>query len=940
MMDNREVRTYRIKDFFGENIDSGKIEFLRDERIVHQQDFVNGRAYITVPDNVAPGLYDIVSYRDDGVSYRVNDVFIAFTPHFYRHAQLHGDLQLLGGNFDGEPIESGKINPEFYNYIDQVGNLKEALDRIARYYAPTGLRWGGTINLGQKIKVEKGQMVYEGETISWDDTYLDYPDVGTHRIGILEGKMSIGDVDFPIATVYRDSDDWTYIDRNLGYIPQERNGNLYYFTAYENTLDDVDVTFDTPEMLQGKFHDSKVYGSAKVGQKDRLSFKFHGTGPVMEYGRLYVYATESYFILFLEEVILTALPRFTNSGVEIDTRLGLIFTSYGDEGYIQYRTPMAYEESAIYFMQGDEVEEKEEDLRKDTLGILPLISEPRDWEIVENGSAIVSYDENYYAKVMLDQPDIYWRLGDEQTNTVDRMGNFNGTLYGSITTGDPNVPLDLEMASSYKFNGGYVQFVVPSMITPEAFTLECWLYPEEIRHQGICVRGDYGWQLRMDNQGRVIYENYPALDGHVETSPLEINEWTHIIALYDPSTNEMKIYKDGVLEDSIATYSGNAQRNLLTYNQSSAEEGTTNGIIGTGCNVEASNEDVYQGKYSFKATCTVAVDYTLNTYAIQHRVPANQSTSAQLAMKAPVGKNVRLELVCRTAIENNYIRNANISVTANGEWQVLDVVLGASDVDSIVHINLRTSDGEVGDITYVDNLQLEYGNQPTPWQPGTGGPGSTIELSPSSNGNTPVRRPRKNLLTYNQSSAEEGTTSGVGSWGTSTNVSASSEYVIEGDYSFRLEATATGGSVGMETRNPPTIPASTSIAAQFGFNAMSGKNVQLTISYRNPSTNAFVASEAAPFITTDGTNQVATFTSVSPAQQTTATLIVRIVSPITGDVLYADNLQLEHGSEATEWEPGGEPYIARWKGNMDEVAYYTKTLPEERILAHITPSEV
>lgn len=390
-MDNRETRTYRMKDFFGENVDSGILKFLQSGRTVHEQRFTNGRANVTIPDNVPPGLYDVVSSRDDGAVYTVSDVFIAFSPHYYRHAQLHGDLKLLGGNFSGDPIESTKVHSDFYTYLAQQGNLKEALDRVAQYYSPTGLRWGGSIHLGEKIEVDKGEMVYEGNVYSWETTHLDYPEVGTYQLGITEGELTIDEsVEYPFATIYKDANDWVYIDKNLGYIPQERNGELFYFTGYEKTVYDVDISFDAPELLQGRVYDDIVYGPAEIGVKDRVRLDFAGTGPVFEFGRLYVYATENYFILFQEDTILTALPRFTNSGIELDARKGLIFTSYGDGGSVHWRGYVPYEEATLRFLQGDPVVEYQRDLRRDTLGIIPLATVIEDWDVIQNGSATIT----------------------------------------------------------------------------------------------------------------------------------------------------------------------------------------------------------------------------------------------------------------------------------------------------------------------------------------------------------------------------------------------------------------------------------------------------------------------------------------------------------------------------------------------------------------------
>ncbi|MEO8665355.1 MAG: LamG-like jellyroll fold domain-containing protein [Ignavibacteria bacterium] len=112
------------------------------------------------------------------------------------------------------------------------------------------------------------------------------------------------------------------------------------------------------------------------------------------------------------------------------------------------------------------------------------------------------------------------------------------------------------------FNGSPTSYVsVPNSASTNitgSFSIEVWVNPASLTlaSKGIIAKGSslgsslrYG--LRLGTNGRLTLSTNgsPRLSSKVLT-PLSINKWTHVAATYNSSTNQFKMYLNGVLDTS------------------------------------------------------------------------------------------------------------------------------------------------------------------------------------------------------------------------------------------------------------------------------------------------------------------------------------------------------------------------------------------------------
>jgi len=145
----------------------------------------------------------------------------------------------------------------------------------------------------------------------------------------------------------------------------------------------------------------------------------------------------------------------------------------------------------------------------------------------------------------------WWAAED---NTIDNMGNNNGTLVGGATYANG------EVGQAFLFDGssGYVSISdSPSLdVATTNITIELWLKVNQTTPnsdwRGIVSKGNLSWQLEgIQGSGAVAFTINPTDPGLYGTRNINDGLWHHVAGVYDGS--HLYIYVDGSLDTSTAT---------------------------------------------------------------------------------------------------------------------------------------------------------------------------------------------------------------------------------------------------------------------------------------------------------------------------------------------------------------------------------------------------
>lgn len=157
---------------------------------------------------------------------------------------------------------------------------------------------------------------------------------------------------------------------------------------------------------------------------------------------------------------------------------------------------------------------------------------------------------------------VSWWPGDGNANDI-RDGN-NGTLTNGPTFAAGKV------GQAFSFDGvdDYVELGQPANLMPSNtdFTVAGWILvpdypnnsPESRCGSNYPIIGfDWGWSIRVTNEGRVAFGKYTALETGVSvesTSVISTNTFHHLAAVH--TVSELRIYVDGVLAGTQASPTG------------------------------------------------------------------------------------------------------------------------------------------------------------------------------------------------------------------------------------------------------------------------------------------------------------------------------------------------------------------------------------------------
>lgn len=143
------------------------------------------------------------------------------------------------------------------------------------------------------------------------------------------------------------------------------------------------------------------------------------------------------------------------------------------------------------------------------------------------------------------------------STVLDETGTYDGTILGSVTqvTGSDGLALRTTGSTS-----SYVRFGQSLFTTVEAFTISLW----------IKTTGRGTWLTKIaspySNNGYILFRNlvgqthFRVASGSTTTTGIDFattiwnGEWRHIVATY--SSDGMKLYVDGVLDNSSSEYIG------------------------------------------------------------------------------------------------------------------------------------------------------------------------------------------------------------------------------------------------------------------------------------------------------------------------------------------------------------------------------------------------
>ena len=372
-MAQQESLIFRSKDFFGDAVDATLL-FYREDDVIHSTRFRNGYVAIKMPSQLKPGVYDVVARRDTG-EYRIDNLMVSLASHYFNHSRLHDDLRLEGGNFKaGEIIQDWKFDPLLHSYMSYLpANPKKVFDDISKHSSnPDGMRWGGQITLGRYINISRGAALIDGNLIEWDEKNIPIPhDFGTYKVGI-KGKqiiVTLGTLDYVMAYLIKEGEDWVRMTVVSKYHPVYRGSKSYVFRDFKTTSRDIDVDMPSTEALFGRVSGGKAFGrSRSTIPTTRIKVRKVKDGPVFSTDRLYVYATDAYFLLWEDKALLTALPRWDGSHVMLDWSDGLVFASWGNNGHSRWSSDIPHHESYVTISSGVDPLLTERNLRKSVLG--------------------------------------------------------------------------------------------------------------------------------------------------------------------------------------------------------------------------------------------------------------------------------------------------------------------------------------------------------------------------------------------------------------------------------------------------------------------------------------------------------------------------------------------------------------------------------------------
>jgi hypothetical protein len=148
----------------------------------------------------------------------------------------------------------------------------------------------------------------------------------------------------------------------------------------------------------------------------------------------------------------------------------------------------------------------------------------------------------------------YWQM-DEGTGTVTKDSGPNGLDANLMKTaswaadGAPGFPADKSVSLSNDL-GSYLQVPDnPLFNLDQGFTLSAWAKPTDDNSNTVIDRGHYNFLFQIGT-GLGFYNS--STGWLRSTTPIDVGAWVHVAVSWDPDSDTIKLYKDGVLTDTFS----------------------------------------------------------------------------------------------------------------------------------------------------------------------------------------------------------------------------------------------------------------------------------------------------------------------------------------------------------------------------------------------------
>lgn len=162
----------------------------------------------------------------------------------------------------------------------------------------------------------------------------------------------------------------------------------------------------------------------------------------------------------------------------------------------------------------------------------------------------------------------YYPLNEDSGDAINRAPTTLGTLPGTVTGATRAAAGLIGKAYSFDASGDYIEFGSPAAFDIEgtnALSIVVLIRPTlstglggpkiaaKVRFASGADNGGYALQGLDSGSVEFIVFNNGTI---VSTASVTADTWAMIIAVYDPATNQQRIYKNGVIADTDANTTG------------------------------------------------------------------------------------------------------------------------------------------------------------------------------------------------------------------------------------------------------------------------------------------------------------------------------------------------------------------------------------------------
>jgi len=336
----------------------------------------------------------------------------------------------------------------------------------------------------------------------------------------------------------------------------------------------------------------------------------------------------------------------------------------------------------------------------------------------------------------------------------------------------------------------------------------------------------------------------------------------------------------------VAEYRFDDAKNLLTVNQSSVESGTTGFVSYNSATISMDTTESYVGRACLKCVTPNVGSSEGVTFASSTNIKELRNYAYSCYVKGTIGATLRLQTNLNAA-GGGYLGTFYKDITLTSTWQRCIVSFMAPATASLFYGYLLTPTQQAVTF-YVDGLQLEYGGIATDWQLG-GGDKQTLR-------DYAEKGKYRNLLTLNQSNGcESGATTGFSSY-YGTPLTAESGQSYQGNTCLKVACPGNIETEGFSTGAKVASLVGAKMVTVSAF--IKGSGTAHLIIMNQSGTWRHVLTQPIP-----NTWQRWTLTGQMNAADT-GVIVGILTSTQQAVTFYVDNLQIEEGPTATDWQEG------------------------------------